>query len=111
MKEVQIPVRMMFNWIGNSIILTAFQKVSSPLRRRLIETVCDTLNVWLNGLTAREFILGGRVEFLESENPSTDLMGGIARFHVYVTPPSAAGELDFTLEYDVNYLSTLFEAA
>ena len=110
-KEVQIPVRMMFNWIGNSIILTAFQKVSSPLRRRLIETVCDTLNVWLNGLTAREFILGGRVEFLESENPSTDLMGGIARFHVYVTPPSAAGELDFTLEYDVDYLSTLFEAA
>lgn len=110
-KEVQIPVRMMFNWIGNSIILTAFQKVSSPLRRRLIETVCDTLNVWLNGLTAREFILGGRVEFLESENPSTDLMAGIARFHVYVTPPNAASELDFTLEYDVNYLSTLFEAA
>lgn len=107
-KEVQIPVRMMFNWIGNSIILTAFQKVSSPLRRRLIETVCDSLNVWLNGLTAREFILGGRVEFLEEENPSTDLMAGIARFHVFVTPPSAASELDFTLEYDVNYLSTLF---
>lgn len=110
-KEVQIPVRMMFNWIGNSIILTAFQKVSSPLRRRFIETVCDTLNVWLNGLTAREFILGGRVDFLETENPATDLMAGIARFHVYITPPSAASELDFTLEYDVENLSTLFEAA
>ena len=36
-------------------------------------------------------------------------MDGIARFHVYVTPPSPNREIDFTLEYDVNYLSTLFE--
>lgn len=36
-------------------------------------------------------------------------MDGIARFHVYVTPPSPNREIDFILEYDASYLSTLFE--
>ena len=38
-----------------------------------------------------------------------DLLAGIARFHVYVTPPSPNREIDFILEYDASYLSTLFE--
>lgn len=108
-KDASIPIRRMFSWIGNTLVLTAWQKVSSPLRRRLIRSVCDTFNIWLNGLTAREFILGGRVVFEEKDNPTTDLMDGIARFHLYVTPPSAARELVFTLEYDPTYLQTLFE--
>ena len=53
--------------------------------------------------------LGGRVEFLESENPVTSLEDGIATFHVYVTPPVPNRDLEFVLEYDVNYFSTLFE--
>lgn len=107
-KDSSIPVRRMMNFIGNTLILTAWEKVSSPLRRRLVETVCDMVNIWLNGLTAREFILGGRCEYLWDENPATDLMDGIARFHVYVTPPSAARELVFALEYDPSYLENLF---
>lgn len=107
-RESSIPIRRMFNFIGNTLVLTAWQFVSSPLRRRMVETVCDTFNVWLNGLTAREYILGGRVTFEMADNPTTDLMGGIARFHVYVTPPNAAHELVFILEYDPAYLATLF---
>ena len=38
-------------------------------------------------------------------------MGGKVRFHVYVTPPTAAREIVFTLEYDPAYLETLFESA
>ena len=109
-KDSSIPIRRMFNWIGNTLILTAWQFVSSPLRRRMIETVQDTFNVWLNGLAAREFILGGRVTFEADENPTTNLMDGKVRFHVYVTPPSAAREIVFTLEYDPDYLETLFAA-
>lgn len=110
-KDTSIPIRRMFNWIGNTLVLTAWQYVSSPLRRRLIETVQDTFNIWLNGLTAREFILGGRVTFEDTENPTSDLMAGKVRWHVYVTPPQAAHELDFIMEYDPDYLSTLFGAA
>lgn len=107
-KDTSIPIRRMFNWIGNTLILTAWQYASAPVRRRMIETVQDTFNVWLNGLAAREFILGGRVAFEYPENPSTDLMAGKTSFHVYVAPPNAAHEIEFTLEYDPAYLETLF---
>ena len=44
------------------------------------------------------------------ENPTTDLIDGIIRFHVYVTPPAPAREIDFIVEYDPQYLETLFAA-
>lgn len=109
-KDSSIPIRRMFNWIGNTLVLTCWQYVSTPLRRRLIETVQDTFNVWLNGLTGREIILGGRVTFELDDNPTSDLMAGKVRWHVYVTPPQAARELIFILEYDPEYLKTLFGA-
>ena len=109
-KDASIPVRRMFTWIGNTIILTCWQFVSSPIRRRLIETVHDTINYWLNGLVARDFILGGRCEFEGADNPTLDLMDGIVRWHVYVTPPSAAREMTFILEYDPSNLNTLFQS-
>jgi len=107
-KDSFIPIRRMFNWIGNTLVLTAWQKLDYPITRRLIETIIDSFNIWLNGLQAREFILGGRVAFLEEENPTTDIMDGIIKFHVYVTPPSPAREIDFIVEYDPNYIKSLF---
>ena len=107
-KDAFVPIRRMFNWIGNTLILSAWQKVDAPIRKRLIDTIVDSFNFWLNGLQGREIILGGRVAFLEDENPVTDLMDGIVRFHVYVTPPSPARQLDFITEYDPGYLETLF---
>jgi hypothetical protein len=109
-KDTFIPVRRMFDWIANTLVLTFWQKVDFPINRRLVETIVDSANIWLNGLAARGFILGGRVEFIPDENPETDLMDGIIRFHVYVTPPSPAREIDFIVEYDPQYLQTLFAA-
>ena len=107
-KDSFIAIRRMFGWIGNTLVQTFWQRVDFPLNKRQIDTVIDSANVWLNGLAARQFILGGRVEFLETENPKTDLMDGISRFHVYVTPPSPNREIDFILEYDPTYIETLF---
>lgn len=107
-KDAFIPVRRMFNWIGNSLVQTYWQQLDAPLNRRQIDTVVDMANIWLNGLTARQHILGGRLEFLESENPSTDLIDGKAKFHLYITPASPNREIDFVLEYDPSYLEGLF---
>jgi len=107
-KDAFIPIKRMFNWTANTVVLTYWQKVDDPLNTRLVQSVRDSENIRLNGLAARQFILGGRLEFREDENPLTDLMDGIARFHLYITPPSPARELDFIVEYDVNYLKTLF---
>ena len=107
-KDTFLPIRRMFNFIGNTLILSSWQRLDFPLNRRQIDTVIDSQNIYLNGLSAQNYILGGRVEFRQDENPTTDLMDGIARFHVYLTPPSPNREIDFILEYDATYLETLF---
>ena len=108
-KDSFIPVRRMFSWIGNTFVTTFWQRVDAPLNRRQIDVIVDSANIWLNGLAAQQVILGGRVEFLESENSKVDLMDGKAKFHVYITPPSPNREIDFVLEYDPDNLTTLFE--
>lgn len=108
-KDAFIPVRRMFQWVGNTIVLTIFQKVDEPGNRRLIDTVVNSLNQWLNSLTARQQLLGGRVEFREEDNPTIELMDGIYHFKVYITSPSPAEVLEFDLEIDTAYYSTLFD--
>lgn len=107
-KDSFIPVRSFFNWLGKTLILSYWSRVDTPIRRRDITNAIDSANVFLNGLAAREIILGGRCLFLEEENPVTDLMDGIVRYHVMVTPPTPAREIDFALEYDPEYFKTLF---
>ncbi len=107
-KDSSIPIRRMFSWVGNTLILTCWQFVSAPIRRRTIETVQDTVNYWLNGLVGRGYLLGGRCDFETADNPRSDLMDGKVRWHVYLNPPQAARELTFILEYDPSYLDTLF---
>lgn len=103
-----IPIRRMFDWQGNTFILTYWQKIDKPTNRVLIGTLINSENIRLNGLAARGYILGGRMEFRTDENPTTDLMNGIIRFHTYITPPAPAEQIEDTLEYDPSYLQTLF---
>ncbi|MGO4540374.1 phage tail sheath family protein [Paenibacillus sp. 2TAB19] len=106
-KDSFISVRRMFDWVSNSIVLTYWSKVDDPMSKRLIETITDSLNIWLNGLTASGALLGGRVEFNASENSQGDILTGKLQFHVFLTPPSPAQEINFTLEYDPSYLGSL----
>lgn len=108
-KDSFIAVRRMFNWVGNTLINTYWSRLDYPLNLRQIQTVVDSANLWINGLVARGFLIGGRVEFRQDENPQTDLADGIARFHVYLTPPSPNRQIEFIQEYDPTYLETLFE--
>lgn len=107
-KDYFLPIRRMFNWIANELILTFWSKIDDPLNKRLIQSVIDSAQIWLNGLTARGALLGGRVELLDTDNTTTDLMAGIINFRLYITPPSPAQEIVFIQEYDPSYISELF---
>ena len=104
-KDRWIPCRRMFTWWGNTLILTYFQKVDDPMNRRLIENVLDSENIRGNSFVARGYVAGARVEFLDSDNPSTDLLGGIIRFRVHLAPYVPAEDIEFILEFDVNALT------
>lgn len=109
-KDYFIPVSRMFHWVANSLILSYWSKTDRKMTTRLRDSIVDSVNIWLNGLVAEEKLLGGRVEVLEDENPTTDLMAGIIRFHLYITPPSPAQEIDFILEYDTSYVESALAA-
>jgi hypothetical protein len=109
-KDAFIPIRRMFDWIGNQFVQTFWSKVDKPINRVLIETIVDSENINLNGLTSKGYILGGKMEFLSSENTTTELEAGKITFHTYITPPPPAQEIDDVLEYDTSYLSTLFSS-
>ncbi|QHJ79164.1 MAG: hypothetical protein [Caudoviricetes sp.] len=108
-KDRWIPVRRMFSWVGNTIILTMWQRVDQPTKRRQVEIVTDSVNQWLNALVARDYLLGARVEFREADNPDIQLLDGKTVFRVFLTPPTPNEEIEFILEYDPAYFSTLFE--
>lgn len=103
-------INRMFRWVAKTAILSYWSYVDRKLTRRLIDAILQGVNDWLNGLTADEKILGGRVEILEEENTTTALMAGNVKLHVYLTPPSPLQQLDFVLEYDLSYLEALMTA-
>lgn len=107
-KDIFIPVRLMHNWIANTIVLTTWSKVDGPITRRLIDSIVDSMNMWFNGLQSRGVILGGRVECKKEMNPVVDLIGGKIRFNYYVAEPTPAEDIENLLEFDPTYYNNLF---
>ena len=104
-------INRMFKWVAKTVVLSYWNYIDRRMVRRLLDAILQGVNNWLNGLTADEKILGGRVEMLESENPLTALMAGRVKFHIYITPPSPLQQMDWVLEYDISYLSSALMAA
>ncbi|MEG1513803.1 MAG: phage tail protein [Clostridia bacterium] len=105
-KDTFICVSRMFDWVANTLIRTFWSKLDKPMNRRFIDSILDTCNIWLNGLVGSGYLLGAHVVMLDVENPMSNLMAGIIRLHIYMTPPSPAQEIDFTLEYDASYATS-----
>lgn len=101
-------VSRMFKWVAKTVTLSYWSQVDRRMTRRLIDAVLQSVNNWLNALTAEEKIIGGRIEFREDENSVTALMSGRAKFHIFITPPVPLQVMEYVLEYDVSYLSSLF---
>ena len=94
-----LPAARMFGWVANTVLLTHWGKVDRKQNRRLIDNVVDTINIWLNGLIP-DTILSGYVETISAENPQTDVIAGITKYHIHLAPCSPNREMDFILEYD-----------
>jgi len=109
-KDFFIPVSRMFGWVSNSVILTYWNQVDRKMSRRFIESIVDSVNIWINGLVSEEHLLGGRVEFREEDNTLTGMMAGKATFRIFLTPPSPAREIEFVLEYDPSYVTMALAA-
>ena len=108
--DMFIPVRRMFDYIGNTVVLTIWQEVDEPGNRRLIDAIVNTIQLWLDGITATGGLTGASIAFKQSENPTTEILNGHYTFHIYIAVPTPAEWLDFRIEYWVPYIANLWPA-
>lgn len=97
--------RRFFSWWGNSFILTYFQKVDDPANYRLIEAICDSENIRGNSYVAQGKCAGARIEYIQAENPITDILNGKVQFRQYLAPYTPAEDILNVLEFDPDMLS------
>ena len=79
------------------------------MNRVLVDSVLDSVQTWLNGLTKRGAILGGEIAFLEEDNPTTELEQGNMLFRMSVGFAVPAQKIQFTVQFNPDYFSSLFE--
>lgn len=103
-KDRFIPIRRVFDWWGNTFILTYFQKVDDPGNYRLIENVVDSENIRGNGFQARGQIAGAKIEFIQKDNPITDILNGKIQFIQKIAAFPPAESIVNVLEFDPTML-------
>lgn len=104
-KDIWFPVRRMFNWQGNTFILTYFEKVDDPMNTVLIESVVDSENIRCAAYAPDKWA-GAAIEYLEADNPATDILDGKITFRQHIAPYTPAQEIDNILSYDTELLQS-----
>ena len=98
--ERWIGVRRFFDWWGNNLVSTFFQRVDDLTNYRLVENIVDSENITGNSYVNRGYCAQAHVQFSESENPITQILGGKIVFHMYLAPYTPAEAIEFILEFN-----------
>lgn len=104
-KDMFIPVRRVFSWIGNTLVTNFWQNVDMPINKRNIENIVNNVQFWLDSLKSQEVINGATVTFPDDLNSDTELLNGKLRFKLQMASPTPAEDIEFILEYDVSLLN------
>jgi len=107
-KDTFLAHRRFLAWDGNQLILTWIQRIDFPINLRQVQTILSSERIRINALQAAGAILGGDINFRESENSLLDIMSGIITFHKMLGLVAPNEEINFLLEYDPAYLQALF---
>lgn len=108
-KDIWIPIKRVFKYIGNTLMLNNENEVDKPMTPARAKSIETNANVWIASLVAQEKLLGARVAFLPEENPVQEMANGKFRWHIYIGGVIPGEVLDFILEYDGRYLNTFFK--
>ncbi|WII39193.1 phage tail sheath subtilisin-like domain-containing protein [Paenibacillus thiaminolyticus] len=106
-KDNMLASKRTMHWINNFVITDTFQDVDRQVNRNFIQMIIDKISMKFNGLVSAGAILGGRIEYDPGENPEEDLMNGKVRFKLFVGLTPIAEGIEFTLQFDTNYLKAL----
>ncbi len=79
-KDRWICCRRMMNWYEVHFLRQYKNKVDDPYDPRLVESLVDSENLYLNGLTSSGYIAGGSISYNEEENTNEDILNGHVTF-------------------------------
>ena len=102
-----IPNIRMLHWIAKKLVLTFWPIVDGPINTRLVDTVINSSNQWLNSLQALKAIPGGKVAFNPALNSASNLAAGKLVISVAVGPDSPAQQITFNIQLDASFYSAL----
>ena len=110
-KDRWIACRRMMSWYRNHFILTYKSKVDDPTNPRLIESIVDSENLYLNSLTSSGHIAGGIIEYNEEENPIESILNGTVIFHTRIAFWTPAEYIVNNIEFDPTILQNALGGA
>jgi phage tail sheath protein FI len=99
-KDRWIACRRMMSWYRNHFILTFKAKIDEPTNPRLIESIVDSENLYLNGLTSTGDIAGGSISYNEADNPIEAILNGRIIFYTKIAFWTPAEYIVNEIEFD-----------
>ena len=102
--EQFIPTSRMTDFICNTFVATFWSKLDRPMTRVLIDSVVNSFNTFLAGLTSDGKLYGGKIEYVPDNNPASDLIAGKFRLDTSVASPVPAQQIDNYVTFDVDML-------
>lgn len=99
-KDRWICCRRMMSWYRNHFILTYKNRVDDPANSRLIESLVDSENLYLNSLTSTGDIAGGVISFNEEDNPVESILDGTIIFQTKIAFWTPAKYILNKIEFD-----------
>ena len=105
-KDRWICCRRMMSWYRNHFILSYKEKVDSPADPRLIESLVDAENQYLNSLTNSGDIAGGEIRYSEEDNPMEAILNGRIVFYTKIAFWIPAEYILNNIEFDPTILQS-----
>lgn len=100
-KDYMIPIRRMFNYVGNQFQVFADARIDLPLNVRQLEGVTKSFNQFLAGLVGFGALNAASVELDSERNTTASLLSGTVYVRIRIAPPPAMVVIEGVLEYDV----------
>lgn len=100
-KDYMIPIRRMFNHVGNQFQIFADGRIDMPLNVRQLEGVVKAFNQVLSGWVGFGALNAASVELDAERNTPESLLSGTVYLRIKIAPPPAMVVIEGVIEYDV----------
>jgi phage tail sheath protein FI len=106
-KDMYIPVKRMFKWAANTLILSTWQFVDRKFTNVLRDSINLTVEDWLKGMNGTH-LYGSSIALREEDNSLSDMQKGKFTWHIDMSPILPLQAQIYEFEYNLDYLQNYY---